>query len=118
MLFIGNQFRQAIRLYYEHSPGTVKRYPMSLNDLLLDNRYLGVERRLRRIYRDPMTGKAQWGLVKAPDGGIMGVHSLSSKRAIKAAGFSLQDAELEGKGEYKDWRFVYHRLAPVDEPAK
>lgn len=107
LLFIGNQFRQAIRLYYERSPGTVKRYPLSLNELLLDNRYLGVERRLRQIYVDPLTNEAAWGLVHAPEGGIMGVHSLSNQRPIKTAGFADRDAAFAGKEKYADWQFVY-----------
>lgn len=112
LLFIGNQFRQAIRLYYERSPGRVKLYPMSLNDLLLDNRYLGIERRLRQIYTDPMSGERNWGLVTAPEGGIMGVYSLSSIQPIKTSGFALRDADLEGKKKYSDWRFIYRPSAP------
>ena len=36
--WIGNQYRQAIGSYYESSPGTLKRYPMALSDLVLDLR--------------------------------------------------------------------------------
>lgn len=109
--FIGNQFRQAIRLYYERSPGQVKRYPMSLNDLLLDNRFLGIQRRLRQIYIDPMTGGEEWGAVAAPEGGIMGVYSLSDATPIKTSGFAIRDADLEGKKKYSDWRFIYRPAA-------
>lgn len=111
LLFIGNQFRQAIRLYYERSPGQVKRYPMSLSDLLLDNRFLGTQRRLRQIYIDPMTGGEEWGVVAAPEGGIMGVYSLSDATPIKTSGFAIRDADLEGKKKYSDWRFIYRPAA-------
>lgn len=107
LLFIGNQFRHAIADYYEHSPGTVKRYPRSLVDLLRDNRFLGIQRHLRQIYVDPMTGSDNWGLITAPEGGIMGVHSLSNARPVKQAGFSDRDADFERKETYSDWRFVY-----------
>ena len=30
-----------------------------------------------RHYIDPITGKRDWGLVIAPEGGFMGMHSLS-----------------------------------------
>src|SRR5207249_4031136 len=70
LLWIGNQFRQAIGLYYYRTPGTVKRYPEKLEDLLEDKRYLTTQRYLRQIYRDPMTGESRWGLVSAPAGGI------------------------------------------------
>lgn len=36
--------------------------------------------RARGIYADPFSGKAQWGLVAAPQGGIAGVYSLSAGR--------------------------------------
>lgn len=108
LLFIGNQFRQAIAGYYERSPGGAKRYPHKLEDLLEDKRYPMPQRHLRRLYRDPMTGKAEWGVIPAPGGGIMGVHSLSQARPIKTAGFSARDATLAGAVlQYSDWHFSY-----------
>jgi hypothetical protein len=92
LLWIGNQFREAIGLYYQRTPGAVKRYPESLEDLLVDRRYLTTVRYLRQIYRDPMTGKAQWGLIPAPEGGVMGIYSLSELRPIRTAA---------------DWKFTY-----------
>lgn len=115
LLFIGHQFRTAIRNYYEQSPGTIKRYPMALEDLVKDNRYLGMKRHLRRIYRDPMTGEPTWGLVMAAEGGIMGIYSLSSEKAIKRSGFSLRDEALEGKERYSEWLFVYRPR--IDAPS-
>jgi type II secretory pathway pseudopilin PulG len=112
LLFIGHQFRQAIQLYYYASPGAVKQYPASLDDLLKDPRYPAIRRYLRRIYADPMTGKAEWGLVKGPGNGIMGVYSLSEKEPIKQGNFLLQDAEFEGKTRYQDWKFVFAQLHP------
>lgn len=107
LLFIGHQFRQAIASYYEFSPGTVKRYPSSLSELLKDNRYLSVRRHLRQIYRDPMTDSDLWGLIRSPEGGIMGVHTLSDRTPLKTAGFRLRDAEFTQKRKYADWQFIY-----------
>jgi len=112
LLFVGNQFRQAIRSYYELSPGMVKHYPMSLDELVRDNRYLGVKHHLRRIYTDPITGQSEWGLLMAPEGGIMGVHSLSDRTPIKRSNFLLRDAMFEGKELYSEWHFVY-RPPPI-----
>jgi hypothetical protein len=42
-----------------------------------------MQRYLRRIYRDPMTSKTEWGLVQSVDGRIMGVHSLSKDKPLK-----------------------------------
>jgi type II secretory pathway pseudopilin PulG len=107
LLFRGNQFRQAIALYYQKTPGAVKRYPEKLGDLLEDKRYLKTQRYLRKHYVDPMTGKSQWGLIEAPGGGIMGVYSLSKAAPIKSGGFAARDQELQGAESYSDWRFHY-----------
>lgn len=107
LLFAGDQFRGAIAHYYERSPGTVKRYPMRLEELLDDTRYLTVERHLRRLYTDPMTGVAEWGLVKAPDGGIMGIHSRSEKAPLKTGGFAPGFEQPAEARKYSEWRFVY-----------
>ena len=112
LLFVGNQFRQAVRSYYEQSPGMLKLYPMSLDELVKDNRYLGVKRHVRRIYTDPITGQSKWGLLMAPEGGIMGVHSLSDRTPIKRSRFLLRDAAFEGKEMYSEWHFAY-RPKPV-----
>ncbi|MBN9461386.1 MAG: type II secretion system protein [Burkholderiales bacterium] len=107
LLFVGDQMRRAIASYYETSPGPVKRYPDSLQALLDDRRQLSARRHLRRVYADPMTGRPQWGLVIAPDGGVMGVYSTSGATPLKRAGFAERDAEFTGKARYSEWVFLY-----------
>jgi type II secretory pathway pseudopilin PulG len=107
LLFIGDQFRTAIALYYLRTPGAFKRYPENLTDLTEDKRYLSVQRYLRRIHIDPMTGKPEWGLVRSPQGGIMGVYSLSEQAPQKRANFTGKDEKLSGAQRYADWKFVY-----------
>lgn len=107
LLFVGNQFRQAISLYYERAPGGIKRYPQKLDDLLTDKRYTTAQHYLRKLYRDPITNRPEWGLVVAPDGGIMGVYSLSTDRPIKATGFDYPNRSFEGETSYLRWQFVY-----------
>lgn len=107
LLFVGNEYRRAITSYYQHTPGAINRYPVSLEDLLEDRRYPVPVRHLRRLYRDPVTGGSEWGLVQAPEGGIMGVYSLSSEEPIKSGGFAYRDRALEGAAKYSDWRFVH-----------
>src|SRR5882724_8010434 len=92
LIWVGSQFKQAIGLYYQRSPGAVKRYPEKLEDLLEDRRFLSMQRYLRRIYADPMTGKAEWKLIAAPEGGIMGVSSLSTAGALR----TFEQAETYG----------------------
>ena len=107
LLYLGDRFREAIGLYYQRTPGAVKRYPEKLEDLLEDKRYLSMQRYLRKIYADPMTGAARWGTVAAPGGGINGVYSLSGGQPIKSGGFGSQDKSFAGSSRYSDWRFVY-----------
>lgn len=91
LLFIGHQFRQAIRSYFLAGP-KVGQYPATLDDLLLDKRHPSVRRHLRRRFFDPITGNSDWGFVQAPEGGIMGVYSLSEREPKKRANFDLEDA--------------------------
>lgn len=115
--FVGNQFRQAIALYYERSPGAIKRYPKKLEDLLTDERYGSPQHYLRKLYRDPITNRTQWGLVIAPDGGIMGVHSLSDDRPIKTADFDYPNRSFEGAESYSKWRFIYSPQSLIQRQA-
>jgi type II secretory pathway pseudopilin PulG len=112
LLFVGDQFRQAIGRYYELSPGGDKRFPATLEDLLLDERYPVTQRYLRRVYADPVTGKAQWGIVTGPGERIAGVYSLSDAAPFKRAGFPAVYEDFEDKEHYREWRFVYIPPAP------
>jgi len=103
LLFRGDQFRQGIAAYYKKE----QRYPQSLDALLLDKRYPMPVRHLRRLYPDPMTGAADWGLVEAPGGGVMGVYSKSDAPPIKTGNFSLKDADFDKAQTYAHWKFIH-----------
>jgi hypothetical protein len=112
LLFVGNQYRRAITLYYERTKDKrtcpARCYPGKLEDLLLDKREHGVHRYLRKLYPDPMTGKMEWGLVKVPGGeAIMGVYSPSGLTPIKTSGFLARDMTFEGANHYSDWKFLH-----------
>ena len=113
LLFIGNEFRRAIALYYNRTPGAVKRYPATLEDLIKDSRYLSMQRYLRKVYRDPLTGKAEWGLVRAADGGVKGVHSLAEGRPIKQDRFAAANQAFAYAKRYRDWQFVFEPAQPM-----
>lgn len=113
LLFVGNEYRKAITSYYERTPGTVKRYPRTLDDLLTDSRHLSTVRHLRRVYPDPLQPSAQWGVVRAPDGGIMGVYSQAEGAPIKRSKFNTRDLAFDGATRYTDWRFVHELPLPV-----
>jgi type II secretory pathway pseudopilin PulG len=104
LLFRGEQIREAIGSYYRKE----RRYPQSLAELLEDKRYPMPQRHLRKLYEDPFTGAADWGLVTAPAGGIMGVHSQSQEAPVKSGNFPLaRQQPFEGAARYADWQFVH-----------
>jgi type II secretory pathway pseudopilin PulG len=117
LLFVGDQYRQAIRRYYSAAPrGGQRGYPTSLEVLLDDDRFPTPVHHLRRAYPDPITGKAEWGLLKAGDR-IVGVYSLSEAAPIKQAGFSPGYQAFKDAASYKDWVFAYVPRRRVAVPA-
>lgn len=103
----GAAIRDAIERYVRASPGVVKRWPRSLEDLLNDQRSVFLRRHLRTVYPDPMGGGQSWGMVSAPDGGIAGVYSQSEGVPIRTGGIELAYFGLEPSSRYSQWRFVY-----------
>lgn len=107
LLAIGAEFRTAIERYVSSTPSGRRQYPRSLDHLVRDPRFPGVVRHLRRVHTDPFTGGDEWGIVKAPDGGIMGVYSLAPGRPLKTGGFGVREARFTGAESYQDWVFAY-----------
>ncbi len=91
-------------------------------------------RYLRKIYTDPMTGKADWALDPPPpppggsniEGGTVasgehfgGVHSVSDAEPLKKDNFDLEDIKFTNisgagrKARYSDWLFDYDPNAPA-----
>lgn len=107
LLFVGEQYRQAIRRYYFATPnGQARALPARLEDLLSDERFPTPVKHLRRAYPDPITGSTEWGLVMRGRG-IVGVHSLSQTTPIKQSGFVRANATFEGRSAYRDWVFLF-----------
>ncbi|MCR6478742.1 type II secretion system GspH family protein [Variovorax sp. ZS18.2.2] len=89
-------------------------YPASLEALLKDERFPGIRRHLRKVFVDPMTGKAEWGLVQV-SGRIVGIHSLSTAMPIKQAGFEGDEQAFTGAQSYAEW--IFGPLAQMPTPA-
>ncbi|MDR0577162.1 MAG: type II secretion system protein [Candidatus Accumulibacter sp.] len=107
LIAIGRQFRIALARYHAASPnGAISAYPQSLEQLLRDDRVPGIRRHLRKIFVDPMTGKAEWGLMRV-GGRIVGVYSLSEQIPIKQDGFQAEEVYFRGKQRYTEWVFAY-----------
>ena len=105
LLFIGNQYSRAIIAYYQNTPGAVKQFPKKLEDLLQDKRQPTTERYLRKLFADPITDSEKWGLIKAADGSIAGVYSLSEAEPIKKDNFPKSMAKFANKMHYSEWKF-------------
>jgi hypothetical protein len=96
------QYRQAIASYYASGQ---REFPARLEDLLLDPRFPSVKRHLRRLYPDPITGGAEWGLVKLGDR-IVGVYSLAPGVPLKEVPSGSADDPPMGGTSYSEWKFV------------
>jgi type II secretory pathway pseudopilin PulG len=118
LLNIGAQFSDALESYAKATPAGQLNVPPTLNELLRDPRFPGVRRHLRRIFVDPMTGKAEWGIQYASGTtGVLGVYSLSDAKPIKIANFPARFQGLEGKLHLSDWKFGRNANA-VQPPAQ
>lgn len=121
LLYVGGEYRKAIGRYYLNANRRL--YPRSLDDLLKDPRDSATVRHLRKRYADPITGKTEWGIVRGPDGGIMGVYSLSETAPLKVANFRIADKGFDNSDKYTGWKFVYTppqqagAAKPVPKPA-
>jgi type II secretory pathway pseudopilin PulG len=106
LLFVGEQFREAIRSYHDNPTGGPKVFPKTLADLVEDNRGVKPARHLRKLFADPMTGSREWGLVRAGDR-ITGVHSLHTGVPMRRANFTALQEPFASAQSYRDWRFTY-----------
>ncbi|MBI5752944.1 MAG: type II secretion system protein [Hydrogenophilales bacterium] len=116
LLFIGHEYRRAIGLYYERTPGAAKQFPKKLEDLLEDKRQTTLTRYLRKRYNDPFSAGKEWGLAPGPGGTIMGVYSLSDKAPIKTGNFDEDDKDFADAASFQDWKFVYQAQAASTAP--
>jgi type II secretory pathway pseudopilin PulG len=107
LLYVGGEFQRALLSYAENTPLGQPTQPRTLDELLLDPRYPNPVRYLRKLYADPMTGKADWVVVKGLDGQtIIGIHSASTEHPIQIARFPKEFQGFERKKRYTQWVFV------------
>jgi type II secretory pathway pseudopilin PulG len=107
LLFRGQAYQRAIQSYYMSGPST-KTYPRNLEDLVKDPRFPN-KRHLRALYPDPMStsGKGEWFLIRATDGGISGVASASTEEPFKKTNFPKGLEKFDQAKSYTDWVFEY-----------
>lgn len=105
LLFVGDQYRMALFSYAASTPAGKPRAPRELEELLDDKRHPVTRRHLRQLYPDPLTGKADWELVRSADGGIVAVHSRHGGTPMKVGNFPRQFSAFETAASYRDWVF-------------
>jgi len=115
LLEIGAAFSAALTSYAEATPRGQPQQPPSLEELLKDPRVPGIRRHLRKVFVDPITGKAEWGIVWLNKGsgidgaggsGVLAVYSLSQAKPLKQSGFDARFQGLDGKEHLADWKFA------------
>lgn len=106
LLFIGGEFARAISRYRAADPAGLGEGPRTLGDLLIDPRQPFVLRHLRRLYRDPMTGAADW-IVEREGEQIVGIRSRSSRQALRRSGLPVwvSSSASTDEARYSDWLF-------------
>jgi type II secretory pathway pseudopilin PulG len=119
LLAIGREFRDALASYYGAG---AHQYPQAIEDLLDDKRFTEPKHHLRKLYADPMTGSADWTIIRADMQGISGIASSSKGEPIKKAGFEADEVNFKDATCYCDWQFIYVprirlRHAPTVAPA-
>jgi len=78
----GSDIARAIASYHAKSPAGSPAWPQTLDELLEDTRFPMPVRHLRRVWRDPFTGEADWVLLRG-GGGIVGLHSRSTAQPLR-----------------------------------
>lgn len=115
LIHVGILYAQAIRSYYEASPGTVKQLPSDLNDLLEDKRFVFIKRHLRNLYKDPQSSGEDFGLIRAANGRIKGVASAAFEEPSKVVAPDVTGIQVSFSGSNKNWQFLYE--PPAETPA-
>jgi type II secretory pathway pseudopilin PulG len=105
LMRVGVLYAHALADFRESAPGSLKTYPKSLDELVLDARFLGVRRHLRRLYPDPLDPARPWGVVKDIDGYIVAVYSQSADEPVATGPVVLGDIVLASARRYSDWKF-------------
>ncbi|WP_332847864.1 type II secretion system protein [Massilia sp. S19_KUP03_FR1] len=107
LLEIGAAFSAALDSYAAATPQGKPTQPPTLQDLLKDNRFPTIRRHLRKIFVDPISGKAEWGITYLGDKtGVIGVYSLAQAQPLKLANFDQRFQNFENKTHYADWKFT------------
>lgn len=117
LIFSGLQIQRALQRWHQPASGEhVATKLTDMKDLLKDPRTAQTVRRLRKLYRDPVS-KKDWLLIMDPTKGIVGVRPDSDAQPLKQDGFTDELKYLAGKQKYRDWEFRYRPTTVIVKTA-
>jgi type II secretory pathway pseudopilin PulG len=105
LLYVGEQYRQAIQSYWRNSPAGRRAWPASIEDLLDDKRFPQARHHLRKAFADPLSASGNWGLVKQGNA-LIGVYSQAQGTPFRTSGFTVEQRGFDNASRYADWRFI------------
>jgi type II secretory pathway pseudopilin PulG len=106
LLFIGEQYRQAIESYWREAPNKVQQMPSSVDDLLSDKRFPFPKRHLRKEFRDPLM--LNHALVEIRSGAaLVGVYSEAEGVPFRQSGFDDVQKSFNAAQSYAAWKFSF-----------
>jgi type II secretory pathway pseudopilin PulG len=115
LLEAGAAFSAALDSYAAATPPGQPPQPPTLEDLLKDKRFPTIRRHLRKVFVDPISGKAEWGITYLGDKiGVIGVYSLSQAQPLKQANFDERFQNFENKTHYAEWKFTANGQAALE----
>ena len=125
LLFRGLQLRDALQRFHDQTPDGQPALPQTLDALLADARRSEPRHHLRQLYADPFTGQTDWVLLRAPDGGITGLHSRSTRvlqrrhglpAGVGTAATGTPDGTPPPPARASDWHFAIAVRRPPTRP--
>lgn len=105
LLRVGALYAAALTDYRNAAPGSLAEFPQRLDQLLLDDRFVGVRRHVRKLYPDPMNPARPWGLVLDDRQRVIGVYSQSDETPVSAAPRSMPGVQANAS-RYSEWKFM------------
>lgn len=100
------QYVYAIEDYYQKSPGSVPQLPVDEKQLILDARFVGVVRHLRKMYPDPTNGGAPFRFLRDMNDRIVGVASDSDGEPVRKTLWTDGVHTLPAAERYREWKFL------------
>lgn len=110
----GEQYARALDAWAAATPDGAVARPRTLEQLLIDDRLQPARHHLRRLYPDPWTGRADWLIVRAADGGIVGLRSRSPRLRTRSDAPDSPSARAVSESPAREPPAGHGALTPTD----